>query len=172
MPAFVYKNNSTNSYLKIDLKGEGKNKNGIGAKAIVENNGLKQTAQNFTSRGFQSSVENGFLFGFGKDSIIDKLTVIWPNQQQKVLTNVALNQNLVIDQNETVQFTKSENPVKDPLFSDQTYMIKGNLKHTENIYNDFDHEILLHRMLSTNGPVVLKGDMNNDGLIDLSLIHI
>tara|TARA_B110000444_G_scaffold82244_1_gene77723 strand:- start:5442 stop:8750 length:3309 start_codon:yes stop_codon:yes gene_type:complete len=167
MPAFVYKNNSTNSYLKIDLKGEGKNKNGIGAKAIVENNGLKQTAQNFTSRGFQSSVENGFLFGFGKDSIIDKLTVIWPNQQQKVLTNVALNQNLVIDQNETVQFTKSENPVKDPLFSDQTYMIKGNLKHTENIYNDFDHEILLHRMLSTNGPVVLKGDMNNDGLIDL-----
>tara|TARA_B100001057_G_scaffold265184_1_gene265411 strand:+ start:1081 stop:4380 length:3300 start_codon:yes stop_codon:yes gene_type:complete len=167
MPAFVYRNNSANSYLKINLKGKGKNKNGIGTKAIVENDGTIQTAQNFTSRGFQSSVESGFLFGFENDSIIDKLTIIWPDQQQKVLTDVVLNQNLIIDQNETIPFIKPANPINDPIFDNQTHMFKGNLKHTENIYNDFDHEILLHRMLSADGPVVLKGDLNNDGLIDL-----
>ena len=36
--------------------------------------------------------------------------------------------------------------------------------HHEDRYNDFDDEILLIRMLSTEGPRLIKGDVNNDKL--------
>ena len=40
-------------------------------------------------------------------------------------------------------------------------------KHVENEYNDFSKQILLPHMLSTQGPRMAKGDVNNDGLEDL-----
>ena len=39
--------------------------------------------------------------------------------------------------------------------------------HTENYYNDFSTEILLPYKQSTLGPFINKGDVNNDGMIDI-----
>jgi hypothetical protein len=42
--------------------------------------------------------------------------------------------------------------------------------HHEDRYNDFDDELLLVRMLSTEGPRLIKGDVNNDKLTDFILL--
>ena len=169
MPAFVYRNNSNNSFLKVKLKGKTKNPFAIGTKIIAENNGLIQSAQNYTARGFQSSVESGFILGFEKDSILDKLTIIWPDKSQKILTDIALNQTLTVEQDKSLTAVNKQKIKVNALFKEKSPSLKGNKKHQENIYNDFDHEILLHKMLSTDGPLVLKGDLNNDGNDDFLL---
>ncbi|MEJ7681055.1 MAG: VCBS repeat-containing protein [Segetibacter sp.] len=42
--------------------------------------------------------------------------------------------------------------------------------HHENRYNDFDDELMLIRMLSTEGPRLIEGDVNNDKLTDFILL--
>ena len=45
-------------------------------------------------------------------------------------------------------------------------VIKGNINHKENNFNDFDAERLIPKMLSTEGPKLAIGDVNGDGLED------
>ncbi len=49
-------------------------------------------------------------------------------------------------------------------------VIKGDARHTENRYNDFEQEILLPKMLSTEGPRLVIGDVNGDKLDDFILL--
>ncbi len=69
-PCFVYKNNSNektgNHYLKVRLKGEGKNTFGIGSVVNVYFDGQVHKQELVPSRGFQSSVDFVLEFRFGK----------------------------------------------------------------------------------------------------------
>ena len=49
-------------------------------------------------------------------------------------------------------------------------VIRGDASHKENAYNDFDQEILLTNMLSTEGPGLVTGDVNRDKLDDFILL--
>ena len=49
-------------------------------------------------------------------------------------------------------------------------VIRGDASHKENEYNDFDQEILLTNMLSTEGPGLVTGDVNRDMLDDFILL--
>ncbi len=49
-------------------------------------------------------------------------------------------------------------------------VIRGDASHKENEYNDFDQEILLTTMLSTEGPGLVTGDVNRDKLDDFILL--
>ena len=63
--------------------------------------------------------------------------------------------------------TKTESPT---LFKSADNLFPKTAKHKENNYNDFDHERLLPHMLSTEGPKILEGDINRDGLPDFVLL--
>ncbi|MFZ8318610.1 FG-GAP repeat protein, partial [Staphylococcus aureus] len=41
-----------------------------------------------------------------------------------------------------------------------------NYIHQENSFNEFDRELLMPRMVSTEGPAIAVADINNDGLED------
>src|SRR3954469_5601945 len=73
--AGVYKNNanalSKNSYLKIDFKGAEGNLHGIGAKVKVYCQGEQYYQEQFTVRGFQSSVSPSMTIGIGTHKSID-----------------------------------------------------------------------------------------------------
>src|SRR5205823_9381350 len=91
-PASVYKNSARSinakHYLTVVLKGSGGNTYGIGSKVIIDQHGKKQMLEQMTTRGFQSSVDPRLHFGLGVSSVIDTLTVIWPNRAFQVLTNI------------------------------------------------------------------------------------
>ncbi|HMO62411.1 MAG TPA: VCBS repeat-containing protein [Ferruginibacter sp.] len=167
-PAFIYRNekskNNANNYLQLTLDGEGKNRYGIGAKITVHCNKLKQVQEQLISRGYQSAVSPTLHFGFGKDTLIDSLQILWPGGRQQVLFNVAVGQRLILKETDAVemkqQFTKTHH-----LFNAAASPVP--FLHVENPVNDFKRQPLLTLSLSYNGPCMSKADINGDGLIDL-----
>lgn len=173
MPAFIYKNEFTadNHYLKISFKGNAQNPQGIGAKVTVYSQGKMQELQHFLSRGFESSVSPGLIFGLGKMESIDSLVVIWPDLRKEKIENIQANQTIeLVHEDANDVFTPPTLP-SPTLLTDVSDQLFPTLPiHKENVYNDFDHERLLPFMLSTEGPKVLKGDINGDKLEDFVLL--
>jgi hypothetical protein len=177
MPAFIYQNEAEKTqhhYLKLRFKGYAENPFGIGAQVKITTAAGIQTLQNFNTRGFESSIEPQLIFGLGKVNTIESLQVTWPDKQQQLLTNLSADQTITLDHSEAtaaavVSVAAEESPVA--LMSEISgQIIQGDTRHQENRYNDFDHEILLWRMLSTEGPRIVKGDVNGDTREDFVLL--
>jgi len=174
-PCFVYRNEantkSGNHFLKVKFKGSGQNRFGIGAQVTAKTKGEIRTLQNFNARGFQSSVEPSLLFGLGKAETIDELKVTWPDRKEQVISHVKPDQTVVLDYR-NASFVKAISTTVDvPEFEEVSKrIIYGDATHHENTYNDFNQEILLTRMLSTEGPRLVIGDVNKDRLDDFILL--
>ncbi|MDR3715196.1 MAG: VCBS repeat-containing protein, partial [Puia sp.] len=173
MPAFVYRNNSRklypgNSFLKVILQGEGKNRFGIGAQVTVYYNHTLSYQEQMPSRGFESSVDPRLNFGLGKTKVIDSVIVKWPDGKQKILKGVMPNQIITVKQSESMLPKKAGNKpaVAKPLFEQSADNYGIDFVHKEDDFSDFDREKLLFQMHSTDGPRIAKGDVNGDGLED------
>ncbi|MCB0371701.1 MAG: VCBS repeat-containing protein, partial [Muricauda sp.] len=169
-PASLYINkaNKKGSYLTVKFKMPGKNTFGIGTKVFSYQNGGIQFKELFPTRGFQASSEPMIHFGYGDIQSIDSLKIIWPDKTYQVLTNVAVNQQLSIQPQNTKPFDYSTlhkkaktifNPVSNALGLDFT--------HVEDNYTDFNREKLIPYQISDRGPAVAVGDLNNDGKEDV-----
>lgn len=174
MPCFVYRNHANekagNHYLKIKFEGEAGNRLGVGAMVKITHGGQTQVLQHFPQRGFQSSSEPGLLFGVGMAKQIEKLEITWPDLRVQVLENIPSDQTLTLKQVEATGVFRPEKVKPDPLFQDATQVaIQGNTRHKENRFSDFDVEVLLPRMLSTDSPKIIRGDLNGDGQEDFVL---
>jgi hypothetical protein len=167
MESFVYKNNSEkkneNHFIKVKLKGEGKNKFAVGS--VVELYSGKEIIHQelIPSRGFQSSIDYVMTFGIGTKKI-DSLKVIWPNGKfqtiRKVVNNTIYNLNIT---DAKLNYTPKTNTPK-TIFTEK----KNNfLAHKENDYIDFDYEGLISKILSQEGPTLAVADINGDGNEDL-----
>jgi hypothetical protein len=165
--AFVYENNATGNFLKIDLEGSEKNTFGYGAKGIIHHNGKMQVLENSVTRGYLSSVESGLFFGLGKDTAVDKVEVIWPDGKVNIFENIKANSNV------TVKYAKArvvpnQEQEKETLFTQVNPSDSGiTYSHKENEFNDFEVEVLLPHKLSENGPFSAIGDVNGDGFEDM-----
>ncbi len=167
MEAFIYRNNSeknkTNHFIRVKLKGEGKNKFAIGSVVKLFSGKEILRQELIPSRGFQSSVDYVLTFGIGNKKI-DSLQVVWPNQRmqtiKKVVANSTVTLNIADAKLKYVQ--KIEKPK--PLFVET----KTNFfTHKENDYIDFDYEGLISKMISHEGPSLAVGDINGDGNDDV-----
>ena len=160
-PAFVYKNNSTeNNYVQISLKGFEKNTFAVGSKVIVHHEGQKSMLEQFPSRGFQSAISNRLHFGLGKNSRIDSIEILWPDQKRSVLKEVTANQHIQVGYATAIKtgiVVLNEN--KNPRSVDQGIL---SFTHKENGFVDFNQERLLPQMFSNEGPVIIKADLNGD----------
>ncbi len=171
MPCFIYRNETSERedihFLKIKFEGQDKNRFGVGARVEIKAGGQTQVLQHFPQRGFQSSMEPGLLFGIGKTTQVERLEIIWPDYRKQVLQNIAADQTLLLKQSDATEIFLPEHPTPAPLFREVTAgLLRGDSRHRENRFNDFDVERLLPRMLSTEGPKIIRGDLNGDGLED------
>jgi hypothetical protein len=166
MKAFVYQNttieNKQGNYIGIVLKGEGQNRNAIGAKIEITSENI--SIENQPARGFQSSMDPRSIIGLSsKDSI--SIKVNWPSGKKTILTKVAANQTLFLSEVDAEVVT-IENPiVLNSLFQNIPNYL--DYKHIENRFIDFDRDRLLHHMCSTEGPKMSMADVNGDGHNDL-----
>ena len=170
--ASIFRNETTtiggNNYLKVILKGEGKNIHAIGANVTAKANGKQFYIENIPIRGFQSSIDYRPNFGLGTNEIVDTLIINWPTGKATVLTNVPANQTLTISQKEANTFAtiSQQHHTTTSLFQEQTNQLPWSFTHKENRFVDFDRDRLIFHMLSTEGPKIAKGDINGDGLED------
>jgi len=163
--AFLFKNktieNSAGNFIKIITKGM--NSENF-AKVSISYKGLTKTKESLRVRGYLSTVDNEILFGLGKESIIDTVSVIWPSGKFEKRYKVKTNTTLTFNENDAHN-SKEMKPIKaDFLFTKVANSI--DFIHKENDFNDFEKEILLPYKQSTLGPSINKGDVNNDGKDD------
>ena len=170
--AAIYRNNSNpqaQSILQIQLIDTlSKNREGIGATVtIYSDSTLKQQVQQ-PVRGYQSSVGRKLHFGLGDKKEIDSIKIIWPDGKIQLEEPKNCISTLTI-------FKKASREVprrtKESASLFQKEMLKTNepIRHTENDFIDFKRERLLPHFLSTQGPRIAVGDVNNDGLDDFYL---
>jgi len=175
MESFLIRNNTVeiglNKFLKIELKGPAFNPFGIGAKVQVSKGNQKQELQHFLSRGFESSVAPGLIFGVADVDTVDTIRIIWPDMKMQTISKIATNEKIILNYQEADQNWKKDENHFDKLFTeidDQSFI--SETKHIENPFNDFQNEGLLYRLVSTEGPKILHGDINGDQLDDFILL--
>jgi hypothetical protein len=165
-PASVFRNNADsiikNNFLRIRLNGS----NTAGTKVTLYSGDKKQYSENNVFRGFQSTQENIIHFGVGKDSVIDQVEVVWPDGKKQVLANINSNQVLQVDHKNAVAAGKGSIKNQKSLLKDITSQTGIDFIHTENKFEDFDHEPLLPHRYSRNGPYLASGDIDGNGLED------
>ena len=167
--AFVYRNNSQeigeSNYLRVKLK----NKGGApvyGTRAKLYTKGLVQMVEATNVRGIYSTSEPFIHFGLGGHARADSLVIIWPDLKKSTITNVMANQLLEVDYQKSNSNTQILEDKK-KLLVDVTHDFGLDYKHEENIFDDYDVQVLLPHKLSQMGPALSVGDVNNDGLDDV-----
>ena len=168
-PASVYQNmsreNNNTNYLAIKLKGTAKNTNAIGAEVYVYTDGNLQYQEVNPNRGYLSCISTTLNFGLGDNKMVDSVRVIWPDQIAKSITSVKANQLLNIDYPGAPKpYVAVANSVK-PVFKHSDPII--DFKPEEITLNDFKRQLLMLFMYSKTAPVIVKADVNHDGLEDL-----
>lgn len=165
MPLFVYRNNSTNNYLKLNLKGEQPNTFAVGSvvKIYTDNQILHQEL--IPSRGFQSSIDYTMTFGLGTAKKVDSIKIIWPNKKAQLIGSTNANQTLNLNIEQAVSNLNNDKITPPKVYFSE---INTNLKaHKEDAYVDFDFEGLIPKMQSREGPAMAIADVDNDGLDDV-----
>lgn len=172
MPCHVYRNEAMqqhpeNKFLKVSLEGQGGNRFGIGAKVTVCYNNTIAYQEQMPMRGFESTVDHRLNFGLGRAAHIDSVVVVWPDGKQNIIRQPQLNSHISVQQSKAILPGSTKTASSPCLFtqSDNSYGI--DFVHRENDFVDFDRDRLIYHMLSTSGPRITKGDVNNDGLEDL-----
>jgi hypothetical protein len=170
MEAFVFQNNSreltTNNYLQFQLTGDNANRFAIGASLKLYAGDEIIVQELMPSRGFQSSMDYVLTFGLGQHKKIDSLTVLWPDNKVTIMKNVDANQRIKLSQADA---KKMELPRrKDPTSTLLSEVTSNRMDaHYEDAFNDFDHERLIVKQLSREGPAVAVGDLDKDGNEDV-----
>jgi len=167
--AFVYRNHSReengNSYVSLQLKGQGENTFAIGSKIRVYKGGEVFYRELVPSRGFQSSVDYKVVIGLGKNTSVDSMTVTWPGGMVSRYEHPAINKLYALDESREkkekgVEVNSKVSPLVDS--------VQNNFdRHREDDYVDFYYERNIPEMLSREGPRGAVGDVNGDGLEDI-----
>jgi enediyne biosynthesis protein E4 len=165
--AKIYKNNGNelnkNNYLTIQFNGKEGNKQGIGAKIWIYNDGKMQFQELNPYRGYESSMEQKLHFGLGKATAIDSLVVAWTDGKRETLRNISSNKTIVCD------YKNANFPSKKSILANETIFQKlsnPDFTHQENSFNDFKLQPLLPHLHSQEGPNMAVGDVNGDGRED------
>ncbi|MEX6689374.1 VCBS repeat-containing protein [Danxiaibacter flavus] len=168
--AFVYQNmqheERGDDYLNIRLKDYTANTSAFGAKIYAYESGLQQYVEVNPARGYLSSVSTNTHFGFSKATTIDSIRIIWPDNTTQLVSNVKVNQQLVIEHKKGLPvFDYSVHKKANAIFTKAPAPVDH--KREEFTENDFKRQLLMLFMYSQTGPVIAHGDVNNDGKEDL-----
>ena len=169
MPSFIYENKTdtlSQRSLTFDFKGVENNKFGVGAKILLYYNKNKRAmAEQFPSRGFQSSVSNRLHFGTGSTQVIDSAIVFWPSNKKQILYNLKTNKHYSLYEQDAVTSSQTSVVLDEVMVTSSKNPF--NFKHKENNFIEFNRERLLPEMHHNEGPSVSVADINKDGQDDV-----
>ncbi|HET7250330.1 MAG TPA: VCBS repeat-containing protein, partial [Gemmatimonadales bacterium] len=179
-PAFIYKNvapsDSAHHYLAVQLQGDGSNRSGIGATLILSAGGQRQYIYHSPYRGYMSTMDDRAHFGLGHANRVDTLQVIWPDGRSQVLTDLAADRTVTVEQRKAVSGARCEvpgcvfqhlTPNTQHLFQPMDPRRRPKYEHHVSSLIDYDIQPLLPYMPSRQGPPLAVADVNGDSLSDV-----
>ena len=101
---FLWENSSLRSgnWLKVNLTGKFCNKDGIGAVAKITCNGQNQFKALLAGEGYLSQNSSTIHFGLGSNTLVDEMTIYWPDGTLDTFNGLAANQTVDVLQAETL----------------------------------------------------------------------
>ena len=172
-PALVYRNNSAtkNHYINLKLSGSPLNINALGAKCFVYQDSEVIYYEKSPVRGFLSSMEIPLHIGLGQKKV-DSIILVWPdNTFQYLHPDTSQHELSVKWERGLAKFDyrrlSAHNKPLSKTMKDISAESGMNYTHEENDFNEFNRELLLPKMLGSEGPALAVGDVNGDGLEDV-----
>ena len=165
MEAFIFRNESrqlnNNNYIKLAFNGLAGNRNAIGTRVKLYANDQIILQELMPFRGFQSSIDYPMTIGLGDIAVVDSVEIIWPDGKLTKQYGLTANQTFVFSQQDaTDSYEVDDSPSQ--TFLTQIAEVDFD-PHVEDLYNDFDHEGLIEKHLSKEGPALAVGDVDGDG---------
>ena len=170
-PSAVYENHSSglfpdNSWLRVLFEGKEGNRDGLGAKVWIWQDGAMQYNYYSPYRGYLSTVEPFLHFGIGNKKV-DSLKVLWPDGSKQLIRNITGKQVIKLNiKDAIVDSVASSSQNIQTLFSSVDQSLNIRYRHEEDDFVDFKVQPILPRMHSREGPSIAVGDINGDGLDD------
>ncbi|TDB65095.1 VCBS repeat-containing protein [Arundinibacter roseus] len=163
--AFIYKNNQekeiANRYLSIQLQAPTFALKAGARVTLYQKGGSIQVQDFMPVRGFQSAMTGGLHFGLSM-AVVDSVQVTWTDGHRQTIDKPTDSQTLSISYDPKAQVSAAPEPVPQ-LFQEKNTL---DFTHQQNGQNDFRIQPLLPEMLSYVGPVLVKTDLNSDGVDD------
>ncbi len=99
-PAYLFRNDggNRNHWLAIKTVGTKSNRDGLGAVVRLVSPGGKQWGMVRSGSSYCSESDHTLTFGLGKDAQVTSLTIDWPSGEKQILSNLAANQFLTIQE--------------------------------------------------------------------------
>lgn len=161
--AYLYENNlKKNESVRIKLKGNKANPDGIGSKIISYYNGQAHVQEYYSTRGFQSAMLSQIII---PKANLDSVKLIW-NTGEVETKKYTEGNSLVFEYATNLPKHIYTNPVEEIELADITEAVGTSHKHKENPFVEFNREPLIPFSNSTDGPALAVADINNDGLQD------
>ncbi|AGA80107.1 VCBS repeat-containing protein [Echinicola vietnamensis] len=166
--ASVYQNTPSSSgtanFLKVKLKGEGKNTFGIGSQVTVYAGHRPLLLEQMPTRGFQSSISYTLQVGLGRHETVDSLRIVWPSGKTQLLKGVQPNQTLVLDESQASPMEQlDQSSTAAPYYALAPSPVQ--YRHQEKGYNDFKRQPLLTEMPSYLGPKIASTVLSDSSML-------
>lgn len=138
-----------NNWLKVALNGTESNKNGIGARILIEGAFGKKIRDVRAGDGFRYMSSHTAHFGIGDFDAIESVTIIWPSGTVDTFTDVTINSQMVVTEGQTLGtgnpfhdgFSMYPNPTADELH----FTMKGGVQIAAAIVRDLAGRIVIPR---------------------------
>ena len=137
---------------------------GIGSKIFVYTLDTQQFFENYTTRGFLSSVSPETFIGLGQNKTIDSLKIIWPDQTYQVHKNIPVDRKITI-QKDSLKTKKQTSKKSNYLHLKNDSLVS--FIHRDNVSFEFSRDPLVPYASTNLSKSIKVGDLNNDGLDDL-----
>jgi hypothetical protein len=157
-----------NHYLRLQLKGNPKNKAAIGAVAEIYLGGKLQKQSILSGRGYLSNPESIIHFGLGYETHIDSLRIVWPGGKIQKIGEIKGDTLVEITYAaDNMKSIESNDMRNGPYYKEVAS--KHNLVHMalDMDFIDFNFQTTIPHKFSQYGPSLSIGDVNNDGLDDM-----
>jgi hypothetical protein len=174
--ATLYENHANESrntkhYISIQLKGDFQNPLAFGTKIFFFSKNSRQYSEYSPVRGFLSSMAGNIVFGT-TDREVDSIRIVWPDLKTQMIQRIPVDTNIVLSKHNELKKWNFLLPGADRtglVVQDLTRKFSLQARHQENTFPEFTRELLVPRMMSTEGPALAVADINNDGLTDVFL---
>lgn len=171
---FIYENKISNhNYIRVHLTNNPTEKVDInGVKVVVHAGGQTYSNTSKNNHGFYSCSESTLHFGLGSSSYVDSILVFWDHENYSNISNVEINNELVVYKSESVLKNRStkSNLNLTPL-KNYAKELNVDLNHIASGFDDYSNQVLLPYEISKTDLPFTIADFNGDKKDDIMVAN-